>query len=260
MRLLPWLVLLVLQIAAGAAIAQDGGNTTDTTNATPADGNETAAGDANETGGEPEAPAAPQQVEIRMFGHQEGSSFYWTVEGYNGRNPTLTLPAGAQVTVRVSSASGFHNLQVEGNPASPFFDEDAGEVVYTFTAPESGSITYWCVPHKGSGMQGTIRIQGAGGDAGAGAGEGEEFAGETIDLGQYSDACEGRKAPAVVAENVVGGPTLDDYIARCTQAEGEAQVQTGPPPHAADYVIPASFVLMALGIVGVVWVHKYYKP
>lgn len=272
MRLLPWLVLLVLALAPGMALAQDGGSSTNATNTSDANatatdgaagGNETAA-DGNETpadgeGAAPEEPAQPQAVELVVLGHQDGSAFYFTVEGYEGRNPTISVPAGAEVTIRFSSASGFHNIQVQGNPASPYVDESAGEIVYKFTAPESGSVAYWCVPHRGSGMQGTIRVQAAGGGSDAG-GEGDGgITGESIDLGQYDPACAGTRVPAIVADNVVGGPTLQDYIQRC-QSAGGGEVQQVDDSHPADLVIPGSFLLIALGVVGVVWVHKYYKP
>lgn len=272
LRLLPWLVLLVLALAPGAALAQDAGTTnatntssTNTTapeggatggNATATDGNETAAG-GNETA--PDAPAAPQEITLKVVGYQEGSAFYFTVEGYEGRNPTLSLPAGAKVTVLLTSASGFHNIQVTGSPASPFVDESSGEITYTFTVPESGSITYWCVPHRGSGMQGTIRVQSAGGAPAEGEGDSDSITGETVDLGQFDPACAGTKIPAAVAQNVVGGPTVADYIAKC-KAAGGGEVQEVDNSHPADLVIPGSFLLIALGIVGVVWVHKYYKP
>ncbi len=99
------------------------------------------------------------QTAFTLVGHED-SGFYWTLEGQTAKNPTLVVPAGATITVTVKSAGGFHNLHVEGSPAGDYI-ETGETTTYTFTAPASGSVGYWCDPHKSSGMAGIVKVAGA---------------------------------------------------------------------------------------------------
>lgn len=241
MRLLA-LLLLALSLAASAA-AQ--GNET---NETPS---------ANETA-EPAAPAGP--LELVLETHTAGSGGYFTVAGDSARNPTIRAAPGQEVRVTLRATDGgFHNFCVAADQCTEYVTAAGQEATLTFTAPESGTIEYYCLPHRSAGMLGTLAIgDGAAapdGDAGAG-GEGGAITGDTIDLGQYDPACAGKVAPAAVAEGVVGAPTLQDYIDACSPQEGPVVVQQS----GADYVIPISWALLGVGVLGVVWVHKYYKP
>lgn len=243
----PLVLLVMLAFAAGAAYAQD--------NATSSGGNETAApGAGNETS---DAPAPPQAVTFTLIGHATPTT-YWEVEGLPGRNPTITVPAGAEVTFVVRQGAGEstpHNLKVGDHPVSTeSIVAEGDEFVYRFTAPASGGVTYVCVIH-GSAMSGTVRVQAAG--QSQEPGEEEQVNGATVSLKEVApDATCDRQIPAIVTRNTVGGRTLDDYKASCVQTEGAG----GPQDHPADLVIPLSFLAMGLGVAGLVWVHKHYKP
>lgn len=250
MRLL-FVVLLAIALP-GFAFAQ--GNET---NATPAGNETTTTGNETVAVGEPapEEPAGP--IEIVLEGHQEGSAVFFTLAGETAKNPTLNVKPGQQVTLKLRVVSGFHNIHVEGGTGSPVIGE-GDEASVTFTAPESGSLQYWCDPHKSSGMQGRISTGGAAPAPGGGADAGGEITGESVDLGTYDPACAGTQIPAAAARGETGGPVISDYIQRCKS--GGSSTEPARVASGADYVIPGSFVLIALGIAGVVWVHKSYKP
>jgi hypothetical protein len=50
---------------------------------------------------------------------------------------------------------------VDGADPSEYVQADGDEIEYKFTAPASGSKPYYCVPHKSSGMAGTVRVAGS---------------------------------------------------------------------------------------------------
>lgn len=246
-------LLLALSLAVPLAAGQDAGN-------------ETAA---NDTGGstpdlpdEPAAPAGP--ITITLTGNGAGGAFFFALDGQTGRNPTLTVAPGQEVTVILKTVSGaVHNFCTDASgekKCTPLVSE-GDEASVTFTAPETpGSFEYWCDPHRSSGMKGRLTVGTAPVPTqGGGSGTGEEFNGETVDLGDlgYSD-CAGTKIPAVSADQAVGGPTVNDYVEKC-RAGGNPVVQS-QQAHPADYIIPGSFALIALGVVGVVWAHRRYKP
>lgn len=255
------LLLVILALALPTAAAQEG-NATQTGNETQVttDANETATNESGETppGGALEE-AGP--VEYVLEGVQEGSSTFYRLASTGEKNPTLTAQAGQQVTIRLKVVSGFHNVHVEGQTPTPVVGPDE-EVSVTFTAPESGAIQYFCDPHKSNGMIGRVSVGGGAAPGGGGEEGGAEIVGDSVDLGDYDAACAGTKVPASAAEGETGGPTLADYIQRCKAlAAGEDPTAEPPrPKHAVDYVIRGSFLLIGLGVLGVVWVHKYYKP
>lgn len=233
--LLLGLLLLVAPLAAAQETAPEG----NTTEATPT----------------PATPAGPAVVEIFMEATDAGG-FAFYVAGNPQKNPTLTFAPGAQVTIHLKSVGGFHNIQVEGQKASDYVDTGE-ETTYTFTAPATGAtLKYWCVPHRTSGMQGSVVVGTAPAPStGGGAGTGGEIVGDTIDI----PGCDGAKAPASVGEGVAGAPTMEDYQKKCAGTASDGAEEVDPYP-GADYILPVSFGLIALGVVAVVWVHKSYKP
>lgn len=111
------------------------------------------------------APVGAQetgQTSFTLETHTDGGGGYYLIEGQTSRNPTLVVPASATITVTLKGTDdGVHNFQVDGSPASDYV-QGAGQVVtYTFTSPGSGGKQYWCVPHKGAGMIGTVRVAGS---------------------------------------------------------------------------------------------------
>lgn len=255
----PFVLVLAFLFMVAPAMAQGNEtNATNTTNATPP-GNETVP-PANETAGnetapdEPAAPAGP--ITIELEGVQEGSSYFFR-DASGAKNPTITVQPGQQVTFKLTSVTGVHNLNL-GGLAKTALASDGETVEVVWTAPaEGGRIEYWCDPHKSAGMKGVINV-GTAAPGGDGGGEEGAITGETVDLGQYSDACAGKVAPAIVTQGITGSPTLDDYVKKCSAtSDGSGEVRA---KHPADYVIPLSWLLIGVGVVGVVWVHKYYKP
>lgn len=110
------------------------------------------------------APFASAQeegrTELTLLAHAD-RQFYWTLEGSDERNPALVVPPGARVTVTVRNVDDdVHNLVVEGFPRSGYVNDAGDEVVYEFTAPESGTLGYWCEPHRAAGMRGVVRVAG----------------------------------------------------------------------------------------------------
>lgn len=250
MRLLA-ILLLALSLSA-TALAQDNTSAGDTGTA---DGSEADATNGTEDApAEPAAPAGP--LEIVIEAHTTGGSGYFTIEGQTARNPTLRAAPGQEVRITLKGTDeGVHNFCVGPGKCTAYVTAAGETQTLTFTAPETGSLEYYCQPHRSGGMKGTLAVGDAPADDG-GAGEEGSISGETVDLSQYDPACAGRVAPAIVTQGIVGSPTLDDYIAGCKPATAGAVADK----HVADYVIPLSWLLIGVGTVGVVWVHKYYKP
>lgn len=220
------------------------------------------------TGGAP-APAAqatPAPTAITVIAHADGSDYYWTVEGVAGKNPTLVVAPDADITVTVkNSGDQTHNFGVGvTDKASDYVNTAADVVTFTFhSGAEGQSSEYFCVPHKGLGMKGVLKFakeiapapSGGGGDLTG------NINGGSTDLGQFDPACAGMTIPDASANKEIGGPTIPDYVQRCKDIKAGVQTDSeARAPSNADYVIPISIVLIALGIVGVVWVHKFYKP
>lgn len=247
------LLLLALALAAPAA-AQDNATANETTGNETPDGNATG-GDGNATDGGPAAPAGPITLELESV--TVGGSGYFRFPGEDTRNPRIVVQPGQEVTVVLKGTDdGVHNFCIGSGKCSAFVTSAGETQTYTFTAPESGTIEYYCQPHRGAGMKGTLAVGGDAPPAGGEDGEDGVITGETIDLGQYDPACAGKQAPASVRDGVVGAPTLQDYIDAC-KPKSDVQVED---KSGADLVIPISWALIGLGVVGVVWVHKYYKP
>lgn len=242
------LLILILALALAPALAQAQETPPEATpEATPTDATPT-----------PAADAAPKDVEILMEGTDQGGFAFYIV-GNPQKNPTITVEPGAKVTIRLKSVSGFHNIQVEGQTPSEYVDTGE-ETVYTFTAPATGgTLKYWCVPHRSSGMQGSIRVGTTAPATGGGTSGGSlvdgEIVGDAIDV----PGCDGGKVPASIGEGVAGAPTMEDYQKKCA-AGAETESETVDPYKSVDLVLPVSFGLIALAIVAVVWVHKSYKP
>jgi plastocyanin len=209
------------------------------------------------SGGDGGAPAPEAPTSYVLEAHQEGASYFFTIEGQTQRNPTLYVKPGAEITITLKGVSGFHNIQVDGFAASDFVQEGQ-TVTYTFTAPESGTLQYWCVPHKSSGMVGRVQA-GAPASGGGGSGQGPDVQGPAVDLASlgYAD-CAGYMIPQAAVDGVVGGPTVADYVEKCRA--GDQAVSTVRAKHVADYVIPMTWLLIGLGVVGVVYVNRFYKP
>lgn len=209
-------------------------------------------------GGAAPAPAAEAPTSYELEAHAEGTSFFFTLKGETQRNPTLYVKPGAEITLTLTGVSGTHNIQVDGFAASDYVNP-GDTITYTFTAPQSGVIQYWCVPHKSSNMVGRVQAGAPTTGGGGAGGDSPEVTGPSVDLATlgYAD-CAGFMIPQSVADGVVGGPTVDDYVKLCR--EGEQQGGTVRERHIADYVIPATWVLIGLGVIGVVYVNRHYKP
>lgn len=226
-----------------------------------AGGADAGAGDGQAAGNGTTAPPPP--TEYVFNAHDEGGRFWWTVEGVKGTNPVVPIPPNTEITIRVRNAgSTTHNIQVQGGQPSEYVNAPGDEIVYKFTSPASGDVEYWCVPHKSAGMGKNFRVVVPGQEpAGGGAAEQETFTGPTVRLGDVLNDVPPQCADLQIPEastSRIGGATPADYLKRCLNPQGD--VEEAPGPHAADYVIPASWALIALGIVGVVWVHRSYKP
>lgn len=110
-------------------------------------------------------PAGAQgQTSFTLQTNNEGGGGYYTLEGETAKNPTLNVAPGQTITITLKGAdNGFHNFCVTG--ASPecseYVESGADTKTFTFAAPASGTVEYFCQPHKGAGMKGTINAGGS---------------------------------------------------------------------------------------------------
>lgn len=270
MRVVALLVFFVL--ATGAAFAQDNG--------TAPSGNETAEGDdgaaaANDTAGNDTAgndtaggddAALPPDPEctssLTLLGVDE---LVWLLPDTPGQNPRLSVCASAEVVfeIRVPEDEAIpHNFYVDAPDApAPTATLSPGDVAtYGWTTPESGTFEYICQIHPQT-MKGFVTVGEAAPPAGGGGGDEDDVGpinGPATQLQQVAPSAPCDIAiPAVVTRDIVGGPTVQDYVDSCTRVEG---VDDAIEEHPADLVLPISFALIGLGVLGTVWVHKRYKP
>ena len=108
--------------------------------------------------------AQAKDVSFTFTGESDRAQHYFLVEGVEGKNPTLRVDPGDNVTITFAVGSGVHNLQI-GEPikeGTPILGADEGSRTVAFTVPESWSgraIPYFCLPHK-SVMAGEFRVSG----------------------------------------------------------------------------------------------------
>lgn len=251
----PLVLVLALLAVSASVLAQDTNESLAENGSAPS--NETPPASEEPTSPPAEEPAAAGPagpIVIVLEGVQEENEYFFR-DASGAKNPPITVQPGQEVTLKFTSVSGVHNVNLGGlGKTALISDGESTELIWT--APtDAKKIEYWCDPHKSAGMKGTLNI----GEATPPVAHGEDGAitGETVDLGQFDPACAGKVAPAIVTTDATGGATLPDYIAKCKTVSSDT---TARAAHAVDAVIPISWALIGLGIVGVVWVHKYYKP
>jgi len=89
----------------------------------------------------------------------------WAVDVQMGSNGNLIFDP-AEVTISAGESVHFmnnmlppHNVIVENHPE---LNHEALAMLpgeeFDVTFPEAGDYTYWCAPHKGAGMIGTVHV------------------------------------------------------------------------------------------------------
>ncbi|HET6405235.1 MAG TPA: plastocyanin/azurin family copper-binding protein [Candidatus Thermoplasmatota archaeon] len=109
-------------------------------------------------------PAVAQgQTSFTLDTHTDGGGGYFTLEGESQRNPTLNVAPGEQITVTIRGTDdGVHNFCYPDTRSCSEYVQAEGETqTFTFTAPASGSGEYFCLPHRGAGMKGTLSAGGS---------------------------------------------------------------------------------------------------
>lgn len=110
-------------------------------------------------------PAGAQgQTSFTIQTNNEASSGYFTLEGETAKNPTLNVAPGAMITITLKGVDdGFHNFCVDGAEpkCSEYVESGADTQTFMFTAPASGKVEYFCQPHRGAGMKGTVNAASA---------------------------------------------------------------------------------------------------
>jgi len=90
----------------------------------------------------------------------------WAVDVQMGSNGNLVFEP-SEVTISAGESVHFvnnmlppHNVIVEGRPdlAHESLAMLPGEE-FDVTFPDAGDYTYWCAPHKGAGMIGTVHVE-----------------------------------------------------------------------------------------------------
>lgn len=120
------------------------------------------------------ASTAAAQETLQVTAHDD-DGFYFTVEGLDGKNPTITLRPGAEYSVHFvnEGPTHVHNLAFGGPIDESTAIIASGEnQTLNFTVPEDASddAQYWCDPHRGVGMLGDVEFSAENGEGGNGEG------------------------------------------------------------------------------------------
>ena len=111
------------------------------------------------------APAAGDKT-FEVKGNTAGDDYFFEVDGLDGRNPTLNVEAGEKVTVNFETVDDqVHNFQIDGiqGATTEIVGSAEGVQTVTFTIPASAAgktLEYYCLPHKGLGMKGEMKVAG----------------------------------------------------------------------------------------------------
>lgn len=105
--------------------------------------------------GHGEAEAHAEFVEV--FAH-DNDGFYFTVTGYDGRNPTILLAPGSVVTILFTNlGNASHNFRLSAvDTYGTELIAPGNSTSLPLRVPDEGFASYWCDPHKGSGMTGAV--------------------------------------------------------------------------------------------------------
>lgn len=132
-------------------------------------------------------PAQAQQAQtLRITAHDDGSNYFFTVQGLERENPTIRLRPGSSVTVEFHNAgpNQTHNVHFGGgiDEATAVLPPGENETL-RFTVPQDApaDAEYWCDPHRELGMVGDLRVEAAPGSNGTGGtdnGSGVDDAGD----------------------------------------------------------------------------------
>lgn len=156
-------------------------------------------------------PEAAEKVTFTLESSLDGGMHYRGVGGeIDGVvNPTLTVPAGAEVEIVFVNGDGtLHDLSIEGLAlATSQFSEQGATESLRFTAAAGGSYAYFCtVPgHRQAGMEGKIVVEGE------------------------AASTESAPAPLLIAE----GPQIDPVIAGAPMVAADPNVVPAPLTSAA---------------------------
>lgn len=100
------------------------------------------------------------KTSFTLNGHTENGANWWTEGDSTTKNPTLEVPAGADITVTVSAKTGTHQFKVGDAASSAILNEGDAPVTYTFKAPASGNVQYECPIHL-TDMKGQFHVAGS---------------------------------------------------------------------------------------------------
>lgn len=94
---------------------------------------------------------------LEVTAHDDGIDFWFTIAGYPGKNPTLSIPAGTVVNVTLhNEGTAKHNFHVDGVAGGiPCCIAVGATEKGTFTMPNQ-PVQYYCEPHRTLGMQGQL--------------------------------------------------------------------------------------------------------
>lgn len=111
-------------------------------------------------------PIVPAQAEgstsFELEAHFTDGAYYFTNKGSTTHNPTLVVPANTEITVTITNSGDIpHNFCFASDAACSDYVNAAGEsTTFKFNSGAAGG-EYHCLPHKSTGMKGTVAIAGA---------------------------------------------------------------------------------------------------
>ncbi|MFA5861065.1 MAG: plastocyanin/azurin family copper-binding protein [Candidatus Thermoplasmatota archaeon] len=101
------------------------------------------------------------QTSFDLETHGDGTAFYFTLKGATEHNPTLTVPADTEIMVTITNTGDVpHNFCDSFDGECSDYVQTTGEKATFMFKSGSTAGTYYCLPHRPTGMVGTIAIAG----------------------------------------------------------------------------------------------------